>query len=232
MGLLCGRLAPLPSVQVQSQNRCIVMTALGTYWWRPRKWTPINVVSCGYCVVCPRLIWDTLCFPLAAGGRNCTQSLQTIVGSSAAHTQNNVYYSPLTLFLSVTLVHLCVSHMHTHHVRLSYCYLFLCTVLLFDTDKWKVQVSGVEQCNDSTKQCHQAKLWPSVFYLCSINVTFLLHTLTCSHYSPFTCAHIVTTSHAFTQRWNACCEEDGCMMKITGVDWYYHLCSHGILTKL
>ena len=28
------------------------------------------------------------------------------------------------------------------------------------------------------------------------------------------------------------CEEDGCMMKITGVDWYYHLCSHGILTKL
>ena len=97
VGLLCGRLAPLPSVQVQSQNRCIVMTALGTYWWRPRKWTPINVVSCGYCVVCPRLIWDTLCFPLAAGGRNCTQSLQTIVGSSAAHTQNNVYYSPLTL---------------------------------------------------------------------------------------------------------------------------------------
>ena len=31
VGLLCGRLAPLPSVQVQSQNRCIVMTALGTY---------------------------------------------------------------------------------------------------------------------------------------------------------------------------------------------------------
>ena len=114
---------------------------------------------------------------------------QTIVGSSAAHTQNNVYYSPLTLFLSVTLVHLCVSHMHTHHVRLSYCYLFLCTVLLFDTDKWKVQVSGVEQCNDSTKQCHQAKLWPSVFYLCSINVTLLLHTLTYSHYTHHSHVH-------------------------------------------
>ena len=111
------------------------------------------------------------------------------VGSSAAHTQNNVYYSPLTLFLSVTLVHLCVSHMHTHHVRLSYCYLFLCTVLLFDTDKWKVQVSGVEQCNDSTKQCHQAKLWPSVFYLCSINVTLLLHTLTYSHYTHHSHVH-------------------------------------------
>ena len=46
-----------------------------------------------------------------------------------------------------------------------YCYLY--------TDKWKVQVSGVEQC-DSTKQCHQAKLWPSVFYL--FNVTLRAHT--------------------------------------------------------
>ena len=41
----------------------------------------------------------------------------------------------------------------------------------------------------------------------------------------------MTTSHTFTQSWNACCEEDGCMRKITGVDWYYHLCSHGIFTN-
>ena len=36
---------------------------------------------------------------LAADDRNCTQSLQTVVGSSAAHTQN-VYYS---LYLSLLI---------------------------------------------------------------------------------------------------------------------------------
>ena len=86
----------------------------------------------------------------------------------------------LSLSLSVTLVHhLCVSHMHTHHVRLSYCDL-LCTVLLFDTDNGSViKPLCVRLSNVLIPQMmerHQAiKLWVTVFFrslLCQCYCTY------------------------------------------------------------
>ena len=68
----------------------------------------------------------------------------------------------LSLSLLSTLCHfsssLCVSHMHTHHVRLSYVTSCVCTAIWHR--QWKVQV---RERTDSTMERHQAiKLWESV----------------------------------------------------------------------
>ena len=59
---------------------------------------------------------STLCFPCRTGDRNCTQSLQTVVGSSAAHTQ-------MCIILSL-------SGKRHEHIRTRYSFLLMCSYLL------------------------------------------------------------------------------------------------------
>ena len=79
---------------------------------------PLPFLSNGLCLSLSKDndLGSTWCFPLTVADRdNCTQSLQTVVGSSAAHTQN-VYYSPFSLSLSCVCVlnySTCRSHYST-----------------------------------------------------------------------------------------------------------------------
>ena len=89
VGLLCRRLTPLPngvlcpgleSKQVHCDDSIgylLTTTKMDSRYY--------SFIFC--CCLSKTDLGGTSCFPLAAGDRNFTQSLQTVVGPSAAHTQ-------------------------------------------------------------------------------------------------------------------------------------------------